>query len=109
MCGSVSIMTYYGYFCQHGWRLAYLTLILLLGSIGWMVSIFPQWHFYEFRIQRTIFYLSLASVLAAPTIHYLSNHGIPSQLDVWGIYGYPAMLVLYLIGAMIYVTHFPER
>ena len=109
ICGSVSIMTYYGYFCQDGWRLAYLTLILLLGSMGWIVSMFPQWHLYEFRTHRTIFYLCLASILTAPTIHYLSKNGIPSQLDMWGIYGYPAMLVLYLIGVLIYATHFPER
>jgi adiponectin receptor len=109
ICGSFCITTYYGHYCHSGWRNFYLTLTLLLSSIGWSGSLVPKWHQYEFRILRTVFYVSLGFILAAPILHYLVEHGIPKQLDTWGLYGYPMMVFLYLSGALIYAARIPER
>jgi adiponectin receptor len=109
ICGSFCITTYYGYYCHFKWRAFYITITLLLSSIGWAGSWCPAWHRLEFRTMRTLFYVVLGFILAVPIVHYLVVHGIPMQLDMWGLYGYPIMVLLYLSGVAIYATRIPER
>jgi adiponectin receptor len=109
ICGSFCIVNYYGYYCSSGWRTFYLALTLLLTSISWAGSMRPIWHRFEFRVTRTLFYVCLGFVLAAPVLHYLVVNGIPHQVDSWGLYGYPVMVLLYLSGATIYAARIPER
>lgn len=109
IAGSFYPLIYYSFYC-HPWILStYLTSISVLAGITFVISLVPAFGTPKYLLLRTGIFLSLGFFGVIPMGHLVWQFGLfdPHVTVMLG----PLLLMaaLYVIGATIYATRFPER
>ena len=108
ICGSFCLFTYYGFYCQRPLRMFYLTILVALGIAGMAASAFPAMYSKKHRVLRTVLFVLIGVFSSVPAFHYLAAFELP-KISGWGLHGWVAVAVIYLLGAFIYAYRIPER
>ncbi|DBA00308.1 TPA: hypothetical protein N0F65_001503 [Lagenidium giganteum] len=109
IAGSFYPLIYYAFYC-HPWILRmYLTSISVLAGITFTISLVPAFGTSKYLLLRTGIFLSLGFFGVIPMVHLVWQFGLfdPHVTVMLG----PLLLMaaLYIVGATIYATRFPER
>ncbi|KJE94525.1 adiponectin receptor 1b [Capsaspora owczarzaki ATCC 30864] len=109
IAGSFYPFVYYCFYCHETSRVIYLSMITILGVACAYVACSPKYDGVAFRTTRMLLFLGMGASGLLPVAHYTYLYGLAaavntSSLDVLGI-----MALLYVSGAVIYVTRVPER
>jgi len=105
--GSYYPPLYYGFACFQPWRIAYMTIITVVGFIGLIMSVIPVFATPRFRTLRTGFFLVFGLFAVIPLPHLAILNGI-SKLGPL-IWREAVMGASYVIGALVYLSRIPER
>ncbi|EGC34146.1 hypothetical protein DICPUDRAFT_153704 [Dictyostelium purpureum] len=97
---------YYVFSCQKGWGTFYLCLISIMGIVGVAVGMIPIFQTYAFRTFRTLFFIGFGLFIVVPLPQVWAQHGIEYFWPI--LYRLMLMGSLYIIGAAIYATRYPE-
>lgn len=103
--GSSVPIIYYGFFCSSRYLLVYLGVIVLTGVVGFCLCMSEWFGRPEHRVTRAVVFVTMASSGVLPLVHMLVHHD--EVLDIF--YSLLLMGVLYLSGAVLYASRFPER
>jgi adiponectin receptor len=107
ICGSFSLVTYYSYYGEGFWQTFYMIKIVAVSSVGILGPMFPIWKTAQFRWGRVIVYFFSVVISAYPVISYVISNAA-AELRPF-LKGWPAVILCYGLGAVIYGTQFPER
>jgi adiponectin receptor len=95
------------FYCEPVSRTVYMSLTAILGLAGTILPWRPTFNRADMAWARVAFYISLAATGFAPVLQLNLTRG-PS----WSFYFYAPLaksLAVYVVGAVVYVSHIPER
>ena len=95
------------FYCEPVSRAVYMSLTALLGTLGIILPWKPTFNRADMAWARVAFYISLAATGFAPVVQLNLTRG-----PTWSFYFYAPIaksLCVYVVGAVIYATHIPER
>jgi adiponectin receptor len=105
--GSIIPIIHYGFFCSPTLQMAYSLAVVLLGAICFLIVIALD---NEWRVLKTLAFITLAVVGAIPVMHVLVQEYDGANGGVLAIAWFILMMgSLYLVGAAIYIAQVPER
>ncbi|CAF5186634.1 unnamed protein product [Rotaria magnacalcarata] len=128
--GSVVPLLYYQFYCEFGTKIAYLSLIGLLGITCIVISLWDRFASSDYRVYRVcvyivrrrkndfghrIFFLIVVLFITfgifgiIPTCHYVSRHGFEYAFTAGATQYLLLVGALYIIGAGLYAARIPER
>lgn len=102
-------MTYYTFHCRPTLAWLYLSSICTLGVLGIIVSVFEKFGRPEFRVYRTLIFVSMGLSGFFPMTHALILYGYDYLTEALSLHFLLLMGLLYVIGAVIYASRVPER
>jgi adiponectin receptor len=109
IAGSFYPLIYYSFYC-HPWVLrVYLTTISSMAAITFAITLVPAFGTSKYLMLRTGVFLSLGLFGVVPMIHLIWQFGIFDPHVTVMIGPLLIMAALYIAGAVIYATRFPER
>lgn len=109
IAGSFFPMIYYSFYC-HPWLLSsYLTAISILSGLTFGMSLMPAFGTAKYLFLRTSVFVGLGGFGVVPLLHLIWKYGIFDDHVKIMIQPLGLMAALYLGGAVIYATRFPER
>ncbi|KAK3102625.1 hypothetical protein FSP39_012753 [Pinctada imbricata] len=107
--GSFVPWLYYSFYCNIGPKIAYLSLIFILGSCCIVVSLWDKFSEPEFRGIRAGVFIALGLSGVIPALHYVITEGFDHAINFAALGWLVLMAVLYIVGALIYAFRVPER
>lgn len=107
--GSFVPWLYYSFYCRLGPKIAYLTLIFVLGSACIVVSLWDKFAEPQFRAVRAGVFIALGLSGVIPALHYVITDGFYHAVNYAALGWLSLMAVLYIVGALIYAIRIPER
>lgn len=107
--GSFVPWLYYSFYCRLGPKIAYLTLIFVLGSACIVVSLWDKFSEPQFRAVRAGVFIALGLSGVIPALHYVITDGFYHAVNFAALGWLALMAVLYIVGALIYAIRIPER
>ncbi|KAJ3411453.1 hypothetical protein HDV05_002188 [Chytridiales sp. JEL 0842] len=100
---------YYGFYCAPQLQQFYITVLAALTLLAVFITISPRFSTPKYRYLRISIFMTLGMCGIVPTIHTAFKYGYQYfQRGVGGDYVSVASC-LYLIGAVTYASHMPER
>jgi adiponectin receptor len=99
---------YYSFYCRPSFRNTYLFLIVLFGAVCIFVSMLDKFSEPNLRPVRAALFLSLGLSGLIPTLHYVIIDGLHRAVNLAKLEYILLMGFLYIIGAALYATRFPE-
>lgn len=105
--GSFLPPCYFGFQCAPEYRVLYLTMIGVLGSVGLVGPFFGFWAQERFAIWRLVIYCSTAFSGIFPIIHV--NFVMPNGTASPYVVGLALMMLFYGLGTIVYILRMPER
>ncbi|CAG2172587.1 unnamed protein product, partial [Oppiella nova] len=119
-CGITLLITssnipwvYYGFYDTVLPKIIYISLTLVLGTGGIIISLMDRFSNPEYIVIRGAVFILIGLCGIAPFIHFCRhiqiNDPIPAQLAFKGIFLLPIMGALYITGAVLYMIKIPER
>jgi len=95
---------YYGFYCSFTPKVAYLTLVIFIGALVMVMSLYDKFSDTELRPLRTVVFVVYGLSGVIPAGHYILTEGFNKFV------GWPMLMgMFYLTGAAIYVCRIPER
>lgn len=107
--GSVIPWLYYGFYCQFHVKLSYIIAVSVFGIITLVLMLMEKFNRPEYRVYRTVVFVSLALISALPIIHFLIDNGVSDSFEKGSLHKVLIMGALYLTGALLYAARIPER
>jgi len=107
--GSVVPLLYYQFYCEFGTKLAYLTLIGLLGIACIVISLWDRFSASEYRVYRALLFITFGVFGFIPTCHYIIRFGIDHAFTAGATHYLLIVAALYVTGAGLYAARIPER
>jgi adiponectin receptor len=108
--GSVMPVIYFCFYC-HEWLMTfYLIMTGILAALCAWASFTESYREPEYKWVRLLLFICLAATALIPVCHFMSMYGVDHVLrivDVAWVLGISCPL--YLTGASVYLTKFPER
>lgn len=105
--GSFLPPCYLAFACETYLRYLYLTMILVLGSVGLIGPFFNFWADDRFYWGRLVVYSSTAGSGVFPVVHVFVL--LPNSNANPFVLGLALMMLLYMLGMVIYIFKIPER
>eukprot|EP00048_Salpingoeca_helianthica_P015266 m.225869 g.225869 ORF g.225869 m.225869 type:complete len:544 (-) comp16818_c0_seq1:32-1663(-) len=106
--GSCCAFVYFLLYCHGGLALGYNAGMAALGSLCAWASFTDSYRGPQFKWVRVVLFISFACGALVPIAHYALLYGTATTLLVADLYMVAWMGALYLLGALVYVTRFPE-
>jgi len=107
--GSFVPWIYYGFYCKALPMVAYLALITILGIMALIVSLWDKFASPRFRPVRALVFVAMGLSSIVPAFHMLVVDGLDFMFKYASLHWLLLMGSLYIGGAAIYATRFPER
>ncbi|CAF2999125.1 unnamed protein product [Rotaria sp. Silwood2] len=107
--GSVVPLLYYQFYCEFGTKIAYLSLIGLLGITCIVISMWDRFASSDYRVYRVLIFITFGIFGFIPTCHYIYRHGFEHAFTAGATQYLLLVAVLYVIGAVLYAARIPER
>ncbi|PFX18714.1 adiponectin receptor protein 1-like [Stylophora pistillata] len=107
--GSFIPPLYYGFYCSRILKIIYMSLILTLGILCIIVSLWSKFSTPKYRGLRAGLFLTFGCSGIVPAIHFIVAYGVTLAHRQASIGWMALMGVLYIIGAIMYATRVPER
>jgi len=107
--GSIIPWLYYGFYCQFYTRITYITAVSLLGILTIVLTMLERFNTPDFRVWRTVTFVSLAGASTIPCLHHVAQVGFAAAFMEAYMQCTLAMAALYLTGALLYAARIPER
>ena len=107
--GSFIPWIYYGFYCRTLPMVIYTTMIVSLGICALIVSLWDKFAVPKYRILRAGVFAAMGLSSVIPAFHLLGVEGIHWMFENASFHWLLLMGALYLTGAGIYSSRFPER
>ncbi|CAF1361484.1 unnamed protein product [Adineta ricciae] len=107
--GSIVPLLYYQFYCEFGTKVAYLTLIGILGAGCIVISMWDRFSSSEYRVYRALLFITFGVFGFIPTCHYIIRFGIKHAFTTGATQYLLLVAALYVTGACIYAARIPER
>jgi len=107
--GSVVPLLYYQFYCEFGTKIAYLSLIGLLGIACIVISLWDRFASSDYRIYRVLLFITFGVFGFIPTCHYILRFGFEHAFTAGATQYLILVAALYVIGAGLYAARIPER
>ncbi|CAF0732909.1 unnamed protein product [Adineta steineri] len=107
--GSIIPLLYYQFYCEFGTKLAYLTLIGVLGIGCIVISMWDKFNSPEYRVYRALLFITFGVFGFIPTCHYILRFGVEHAFTAGATQYLLLVAALYGTGACIYAIRIPER
>uniref|UniRef100_A0A914E630 Uncharacterized protein n=1 Tax=Acrobeloides nanus TaxID=290746 RepID=A0A914E630_9BILA len=107
--GSFIPWIYYGFYCRILAKVIYISMICILGLAALIVSLWDKFATPTFRPLRAGVFVAMGLSSIVPALHLLYTDGIHSLFEESSLHWLLIMGSLYIGGAAIYATRFPER
>lgn len=102
--GSNIPVLYYGFYCAPTIKWTYITIELILGFTGFIITSAPKFRALKYRRLRASVFIILGLSGVFPLLHLLAHH----QQVLFIFWYLLAMGAFYLGGATLYTFHIPE-
>lgn len=109
VCGSFITYLHYGFYEKTFWQVFYYAMLGALNVAGFAIPWFRFFRRVEFRIWRTVFYVSMGVCLFLLCIHAMLDMGVARFTQMVGLRNIFGECAIYLVGALIYASRVPER
>lgn len=106
--GSFVPWLYYGFYCQIQPMIIYLTIVVVLGIMAMVVSLWDKFSESRFRPLRAAVFTTFGLSGVIPAIHYTILEGWLNAVYFASLGWLILMGVLYILGALIYTFRIPE-
>lgn len=107
--GSFVPWLYYGFYCHYNQKLIYLSVVVVLGVLSIVVSLWDKFSEPNLRPLRAGVFMSFGLSGIVPAIHYSLIEGWFSQISQASLGWLVLMGLLYILGALFYALRVPER
>ncbi|XP_019624667.1 PREDICTED: uncharacterized protein LOC109470244 isoform X1 [Branchiostoma belcheri] len=107
--GSFVPWLYYTYYCKEVAQYTYLAIVMALGIICIVISLWEKFSEPRYRAFRACMFLGLGCSGVVPVIHYLISDGFNMAVTAGQVGWLGLMGLLYIVGAVMYATRVPER
>jgi len=107
--GSFVPWLYYGFYCHYEHKLIYLSVVVVLGIVSIVVSLWDKFSEPNLRPLRAGAFMSFGLSGVIPAIHYGLMEGWFSKISQASLGWLVLMGLLYILGAMFYALRVPER
>ncbi|CAM1507534.1 Fc.00g071750.m01.CDS01 [Cosmosporella sp. VM-42] len=107
--GSYVPALYYGFYCKPELMKPYLSLIFLLGTGCGLVSWIERFRTPRWRPYRTMMFIGLGVSGVVPIIHGATIYGFQGLEDRMSLSWVALHGAMYIFGAVLYATRWPER
>nr|CCA17357.1 adiponectin receptor protein putative [Albugo laibachii Nc14] len=109
IAGSFYPLVYYSFYCHPWIRHMYLTAITVMAAATFVISLIPAFGTPKYLYLRTGVFLGLGTFGIFPISHLIFHFGLSDPHITVTIGPLLLMGALYVSGAVIYATRFPER
>lgn len=106
--GSFMMVIYYGLYCYAMLKWIYIALLAFMCASGVILPWFEFFRCHSFRVNRTIFYVSLGLAAGAIAIHTIYLNGWNKMTSMATMEYFILEVILYLLGAFVYAARIPE-
>ncbi|XP_055678397.1 adiponectin receptor protein [Lutzomyia longipalpis] len=107
--GSFVPWLYYGFYCHYQHKLIYLSVVVVLGILSIVVSLWDKFSEPNLRPLRAGVFMSFGLSGIIPAIHYGLMEGWFTQISRASLGWLVLMGLLYILGATFYAARVPER
>lgn len=106
--GSFVPWLYYSFYCRQSPQIIYLTLIVVLGIVSIIVSMWDKFGEPKYRPLRAGVFVALGLSGVVPAVHYIITEGFYHAWNFAALGWLFLMAFLYIAGAAIYAARIPE-
>lgn len=107
--GSFVPWLYYSFYCHYRPKIIYLSVVVVLGILSIIVSLWDRFSEPRLRPLRAGVFMGFGLSGIVPAIHYGVTEGWFSQVSKASLGWLVLMGLLYILGAMFYALRVPER
>lgn len=107
--GSFVPWLYYSFYCSYTPKVVYLVIVILLGILAVVVSLWDKFGTPRYRPLRAGVFIFFGLSGIAPATHYSIVNGWQKSVDEAAMGWLILMGLLYITGAMLYAFRIPER
>lgn len=107
--GSFVPWLYYSFYCHYRPKIIYLSVVIVLGVLSIIVSLWDRFSEPRLRPLRAGVFMGFGLSGIVPAIHYGVTEGWFSQVSKASLGWLVLMGLLYILGAMFYALRVPER
>ncbi|KAI8914224.1 hemolysin-III related-domain-containing protein [Gorgonomyces haynaldii] len=112
ICGGCCAWIYYLLYCEPIAQICSLILLCIANLVGIFGPMLSFWRKPEFRVGRTVVYITSGCVGIVPVTYYIMKYGMDAFPDHATNIAIPCTLFMvfqYIFGAVIYANRFPEK
>lgn len=107
--GSFVPWLYYSFYCHYQPKLIYLSVVVILGVLSIIVSLWDRFSEPRLRPLRAGVFMGFGLSGVVPAVHYGIMEGWFNQISKASLGWLILMGLLYILGAMFYALRVPER
>ncbi|KAJ2082907.1 hypothetical protein H4R24_001237 [Coemansia sp. RSA 988] len=107
--GSFVPIGYYGFLNSRGILIGYMTMFVVLGILGILVSVLGHVEEPRHAAWRPVIFMGIAGAGLVPIIHAAVLNGYIDAVDRMSLWYVVGMCALYIVGTVIYAFKIPER
>ncbi|EDO36050.1 predicted protein [Nematostella vectensis] len=107
--GSFIPPLYYGFYCDTTTRNVYMGVIVSMGLLSVLVSLWSKFNTPKYRCLRAGVFLTFGCSGVVPAIHFVAAHGVAIAHRQASVGWMALMGLLYILGAIAYASRMPER
>ena len=109
IAGSFYPIIYYAFYCQPNLVLFYISAITIMACMTFVLSLVPAFGTDKYRLLRTGAFVALGGFAIFPLGHLMVKYGVSDPHVTIFLDQLLLMGAIYIGGAFIYATRFPER
>eukprot|EP00051_Salpingoeca_urceolata_P007684 m.99670 g.99670 ORF g.99670 m.99670 type:complete len:508 (-) comp15349_c0_seq4:192-1715(-) len=107
--GSTITVEYFAFFCRPGWLATYVTMTAAFSALCLYLTFSERYSSKAMRQVRVLTFIALAATGVVPVVHLTQAYGLDHVARVIDYFWIGAVSApSYLLGALVYVTRFPE-
>ncbi|XP_069688026.1 adiponectin receptor protein-like [Periplaneta americana] len=107
--GSFLPWLYYSFYCHYQPKLIYLSIVICLGIIAIVVSLWDRFSEPRYRPLRAGIFMGFGLSGVIPAVHYAISEGWFNAISQASLGWLILMGCLYILGAILYALRVPER
>ncbi|KAJ2801735.1 hypothetical protein H4R20_003559 [Coemansia guatemalensis] len=107
--GSFVPIGYYGFLHSRRILIGYMTMFVVLGILGILVSVFGHVEDPRHAAWRPVIFMGISGAGLVPIVHAAVLNGYADAVDRMSLWYVVGMCALYIVGTVIYAFKIPER